>query len=415
MELTGKHQNMLSREALYLIFKHKWLLLLIMGFSLLLAGLLNFWEKKEYEASSKILIKPGRERYGNNLIVENETYFSGQLRPEDINSEIEIIKSPDLLRKLVEQKGAEKYLPQPQSDKRERQLQEAVRRLQKKMSIAQIINTDVIEVRYRGSDPQGAADTVNKLLELYLDKHIQVHSSAGLNDFLAQREEEARGVLEQTEQKMKEFYAGVHEKSPGYTSPLSPRTFRSQSSESINYMEKKILELEFEKKQLLSKYKPASQPVLELNKQIVDIRKMLKKERKTYAAKEKRYNVLERQKHIAEIRSTLYKKQLDKALIWKEMDRHKIVSVHVISQAIPPLEPKGMGLIWRLGLALGIAGMFGAVLVIFFYYINDTFYEEAQLEQIFNLPVAASIPLLDHKGAIERESKSQKRIVSTAV
>lgn len=418
METERGTQTFFSRETLYLIFKYKWLLAAIINLCVMFAVVFSLTQKREYEAFAKVLVKLGREQ-SVNMVGRNETYFSVNMRSEDINTEIEIIKSPDILRELVEKRGPYHYLypaeepnrflalqnamlalqkrllgafrsPEPQN--RELATQKAVEALGKKLRVEQILNSDVIEVRYRAPTPREAADTVNELLVLFLDKHIAVHSDKGIHELLTRQAANSKAELDLIEQRLESLRANVSTRPPSGQAGASSRSYEAQNAETVGAMERRLLDLEFERKRLLGQYTRDSQIVIELENQIAEVGDMLRQERRRFAAKTKEYEELDRQRRIAEERAVLFQRQLDEARIQEAMDRNKIVSVHVISQAVPPLRPKGGGLAAHLVVSLGLAFMMCALLVVFLNYTDDTFHEETRIEGWLKVPVTASVP-----------------------
>jgi uncharacterized protein involved in exopolysaccharide biosynthesis len=406
LQTDGRNQSFFNRETIYLVFRHRGLLFLTLAGTLLFSAIFYVQTPLKYEASSKILVKLGREKSATNLMSQNDSFFSADLKSEDINTEIEIIKSLDLLKELVRKKGIRTYLGRDLTGDNERDTQRAIESIQKKLNVEQIINTNVIDVRFQAGNPQEAADTVNQLVDLYMDKSVTVHSIQGIRELISRQADLSKMELERIEQRLEKYYSGADEKNPGYTSPHGSGPSGSEPSESINFMEKRLLELEFEKKKLLNQFRKDSQPVEDIEKQIGEINQMLVAERKKYGAQSKQYNELERLKMIAQDRNMLYQKKLDEIRILEAMDQNKIVSVSLLSRANPPIHPLNNGLMVTLLAALGLGGLLSIILLLIVHYTDETYHEDTRLERNFKIPVVASIPLM---GRLEGDKESYER------
>jgi|GEM_PF-4869368 len=404
----NRAQTVFNRETMYLIFRNKSLVFLIFAGTMFLSVLIHYHTPPKYEASAKVLVKLGREKSADRLMEQNESFYNTSLKSEDINTEIEIIKSPDLLKVLAQRMGVSQFLGRDTTGDPERDVQRAVDTLQKRLDVEQVINTNVIEIRFYATHPKTAAEVVNSLIDLYMDKHIDLHSVKGVRELIERQAEIAKADLERIERKLEQYYAGSNQENQGYSSPRSSRVFRTEASESIGFMEKRLLELEFEKKKLLNQYRRDSQPVKDIKNQIDEINQMLIQERKKYGWQEKEFAELERQRTIAEERNMLYLKKLDEARIMEAMDQHKIVSVTLLTRANPPLRPKGAGLMMSVLFGFGLAGIFSALFLLIRHTMDDTFYEETRVERLLKLPVVACIPFMGRMEGDERERPAKK-------
>ena len=91
----------------------------------------------------------------------------------------------------------------------------------------------------------------------------------------------------------------------------------------------------------------------------------------------------------------LYLTKFEEARISDEMDRQKIANVSVIEPARPPLQPESRNIPRNLVLAtiLGVVGGLG--LALFSEYLEDKLDRDEDVEYHLNLPVLASIPILE--------------------
>ncbi|UFS69336.1 GumC family protein [Geomonas sp. RF6] len=192
------------RELLTVLFKHKWQMLTVLLAVVGTVMIVTFFRSPIYEGKSSVLVKIGREYLNNPGVGDNKAIMS--LNQEElINSEIEILTQPDLIRKVIVQLRAEHLDPQlsagpaaaPPSE-------EAIASFRRGLNVEGIKKSNVILVSFRHKDPRVAARGVNLLVQYYTEKHLQVFSdpkSAFLEQQLAMYEQK----LSQSENTLQDF------------------------------------------------------------------------------------------------------------------------------------------------------------------------------------------------------------------
>lgn len=173
---------------------------------------------KRYESELKILVH--RER-ADPLLTAQQTAAMEQNMPglteEDINSEVAILRSEDLLEKVVITCGLDKmttgslldrvlgdFFPRRAQDQ-QTIIRRAAMRLGSNLRIEPVKKSFIISVSYSASDPQLAAHVLNTLGDLYLEKHAAVHRPSNATEFFDQESEHYRETLEQAESRLAEF------------------------------------------------------------------------------------------------------------------------------------------------------------------------------------------------------------------
>jgi uncharacterized protein involved in exopolysaccharide biosynthesis len=137
---------------------------------------------------------------------------STPVTPEEINSEVELLKSRDVLEQVVLANGLEKPTPgfslgkllHPNRTEEDR-IAGAVMGLAKQLTIDVAIKTDIIEISYNSSDPQRSYGVLKSLGEFYTAKHVAVHRPAGSYEFFAQETQKYHDELEDAEAKLRNF------------------------------------------------------------------------------------------------------------------------------------------------------------------------------------------------------------------
>lgn len=150
-----------------------------------------------YEAKMKILAL--RQRSDIIMTSTNIPAPFDQIREEDLNSEVELLNSDDLLRKVVTATGLNK-----KSDS-DVDVARAVRKLGKDLQIEAGRKSNVISVSYKNHDPRLAAKVLQALSVAYIQKHQEMsHSSGQFNFFDQQAQQYLRG-LDQAQGKLTDF------------------------------------------------------------------------------------------------------------------------------------------------------------------------------------------------------------------
>jgi len=208
------------RDLMTVIFRHR--TLIVASFLAILLGVVvgTWLLPKQYEAQMKILVK--RER-ADPIMTPDRSSQSLALRditPEDLNSEVELLKSRDLLEKVVVACGLHTLQPDsapgPAVDPKtangsdeppglDLRIPRAVGTLEKVLVVEVIAKSKLIEVRYAARDPQLAAKVLQTLSALYLEKHVAVHRPPGVFDFLQQQTDQYKKGLAAAEKQLAEF------------------------------------------------------------------------------------------------------------------------------------------------------------------------------------------------------------------
>lgn len=228
------------RDFLNVIFKHKAKILTFFLVTVIVVAIGSFIIKPTYEATSQVLVKIGRE---NIYVPTTPTSASASpifsfKREEQINSEIEILKSRYLLEKIIDTLGAETIYPDLEpsrkadlkADEKPSFMKKAatlpiLRRLsanqwgnektspgdrallllRKKVSVEGVKKSDVIEITFQSHDPQVAARVVNTLVDFYLDHHLTVHRNPMAYDFFQDQARLLEIKLSESERTLEAF------------------------------------------------------------------------------------------------------------------------------------------------------------------------------------------------------------------
>ncbi|HET8966241.1 MAG TPA: Wzz/FepE/Etk N-terminal domain-containing protein [Candidatus Acidoferrum sp.] len=168
----------------------------------------------KYESQTSILVH--RERVDPPLSAE-QTGTLQQMAPalteEDINSEVGLLQSQDLLEKVVIACGLEDRMHpsilstvfQMRKQTPEERRAAAVDKLRRDLRIEPIKKSFLISVSYASPDPQLAANVLNTLGNDYLEKHAAVRRPAGTQKFFEVEVDRYRQQLTDAQNSLADF------------------------------------------------------------------------------------------------------------------------------------------------------------------------------------------------------------------
>jgi uncharacterized protein involved in exopolysaccharide biosynthesis len=189
---TTTESNMLSlslRDIATVLFR-RWRLML--SVFLLIAGVgvaVAFLLPNKYESRMKLLVRNARVDAPVTPERTNGPSDSApaEITEAEINSEIQLLLSKDLLQQVVREHDlakAERSRFNAKDDAATLE-EKAVRRLEKTLAVAPIKKSNLIEVSYTAAAPERAHAVLQRVAALYQEKHLQVHRPPGTHDFFA--------------------------------------------------------------------------------------------------------------------------------------------------------------------------------------------------------------------------------------
>lgn len=219
------------RDLLTVIFKHKALIITlpILVFALVFVG--NYVWPPTYESSAKVRIMRGREVSQTDTTVTHaaQELTMIQLGVEDINSEIEMIHSRDLLERVVTELGLDRDRAFPYGAgplqvpfraakqtvslvlwmlrirERPTPLRQAMDELDGRIITAPVRDSHVLEVKCRLGDSNKARDVLKKIIDVYQDLHIEIFANKKSSPFFAEQKERIEKSLAVAQKDLQEF------------------------------------------------------------------------------------------------------------------------------------------------------------------------------------------------------------------
>jgi uncharacterized protein involved in exopolysaccharide biosynthesis len=319
-----------TRDLIAIGYRHK--RAVVITFWSLLAGaiLATILMPADYQASTKFLVE--RSRIDPVVSAGHEAgAIKTGVSEEEMNSELEILKSDDVMRQVVVAVGLHHhrsllslldvdnllgYVGLKQTE--EERIAKAARRLSNKLTITLVKKSNLLTVTYSSSDPKLAARVLQALDEAYLAKDTAVHHPEGEFKFfdqqaqtyqknLAAAEDQLKDFSEQqggvspqlardiTLQKLNEFAANLQqtyteinstqqridslEKQAGFTPErLTTQSSATDDAQVLQGMKNTLISLELKRTELLTKYQPTYPLVQEVDKQIADTKQSIANE-----------------------------------------------------------------------------------------------------------------------------------------
>src|SRR5436305_2300076 len=207
---TGLGSNTISlRDGASALFRRKTLVLIT--FLTVIGGtaLVTFLLPDKYESRMKILVKNQRV----DVAITPEATVSApaadnEVSENQINSEIELLTSKDLLTQVVNEWGlanAERSWLSKTPRSEAVRVKQAVNRLTKDLAISPVRKANIISISYSSNSAELSASVLKKLGELYFEKHLKLHHPAGASDFFKEKADEYESQLKAAEQWLADF------------------------------------------------------------------------------------------------------------------------------------------------------------------------------------------------------------------
>ena len=154
-----------------------------------------------YEAVVKIFVKRARIE---GLPDRDTVAPRAEVSESDIRSEIEILRSRQLLERVVTQLHL--MPPSTAADVPSRPaVALAVRKLEQHLRITPVTKTNIITISYASRDPNEAANILRSLTTFYLEKHTALHRSQETSQFFGDQARRYGADLAVAQQKLSDF------------------------------------------------------------------------------------------------------------------------------------------------------------------------------------------------------------------
>jgi uncharacterized protein involved in exopolysaccharide biosynthesis len=310
------------RDLIGLGFRRKRAIILCFLGILSFATLVALWTPSEYTATTKFLVEHGRKDPVVSPQQDPQATFRGDVTEAELNSEVELLQTEDVLRQVVVSCGLQRHkssMPSLLGSRDEsKQIAKAISGLRRGLKIQLINKSNLIGVSYTSSDPQLAVRVLTALDDAYITKNVAVHRRPGQFEFFDQETERYKKELSDAEAQLKAFSDEDHGVAPQLArdialqklnefeaswqqnkSEMAATEQRIQALESqagttpqrlitqarqtddagvLQGFKTTLMNLELKRTELLTKYQPTYPLVQEVDKQIADTRSSIASE-----------------------------------------------------------------------------------------------------------------------------------------
>src|SRR5207248_11267618 len=123
-----------------------------------------------------------------------------QSRDTELTTDVEILKSRVLTEKVVDAIGPPTILGESPSSDEVGQRYRAVVKLTKLLDVEPVKKSNVLSITYDGATPDLAQTVVSKLLDFYLERHMQLSRTPGAAQFLTEQTARQKTQLTKAEE-----------------------------------------------------------------------------------------------------------------------------------------------------------------------------------------------------------------------
>lgn len=407
------------RDILYVLFKHKWKIIIIFLITMIVVTFILLSQTDMFESNAKILVGGGQASP-----VELVTGVSG---PSEINAEIELMQSRGFAEAVVDEMGPETmlYIPEDYSSPADvlfnllektgllkitdepldpvKMREYAIENYMETLSLRVVPRSNIININYMARTPELAQEILTKTIEIYKNKHIEIHTTAVSMKFLTDETEKLKTGLKKSEEELRQFRSQINvislpEQQTFLLASIGEIQSAIQETEAnISGTEAAIEEMKakIEMRDMLQEQKINLVSLTARLNVLNDQYEKARNELKLLNKNEQKYIHLERQVEMLEENYRRFLASLEQARIAQTLESQKISNISVMQAPTYLLDPisQERRKTFALGLFVGIAGSIG--LAFFLEYINHKMRSVDDIEKRLLIHDIIAIPPVD--------------------
>ena len=327
------------QEITALLWRRRSLIAVVFAVGLVTVIVLAWLQPPMYRAVAKLMVTSARAT----ITVSPDANERPRVQPvteADLSAEVAMLSSTSLLGEVLEPYG-ERVAQAPSAFGRitrallyplsipsriyrdihgvppDSALDERVSSALPHLSVAGVGRSNLIEVAYEDRRPEWAAELVNNLVSHHVERHVRMNQEASAQQFYETQRELLTGTLRSAETALRTFYEreGIAATGAGLpalrdrvvqleTALADAQTELAENSAEADYLghamttlptqagapagpqsstgliKNRIVELELQRSQLLTQYAPTSMKMSDLDRQIVEARRLLEEEKR---------------------------------------------------------------------------------------------------------------------------------------
>ncbi len=196
----------INRELfLYILFRHKWKILLLSLLGLAAALSLPFILGRSYESHTKLFVRYVPEPEPIQLGGAGVTLRPADIRLETLmNTEVEILTTLNLAQRVVDVVGADKIMGVGGADRTKAALV-----LLKGLNVQVARSTSVLNLAFKHRNPEIVQPVVQQWEQCYLKKHQEAHAVGFLELGFSRELDERQNRLRQTREELEQVKARI--------------------------------------------------------------------------------------------------------------------------------------------------------------------------------------------------------------
>jgi len=191
-----------------ILSRRKWQTLIMFVLIVAVVTVATLRMPKQYKTRMKILVKNERANMVVSAGINAPPAPPREVSETEINTEIELLNSNDLLHQVVTASGLGKLEITGGTSAGQRQqlaLENAVKRLQHELKISPVRKSNVIEIKYTAGNPHQAVAVLRQLAVSYLEAHLRVHRDPGTHEFFSNQADHYQSDLKDAETRLTDF------------------------------------------------------------------------------------------------------------------------------------------------------------------------------------------------------------------
>jgi len=419
-----KEQARTLRDYLETVFRHKNKAALFFLAVVISSIIVLKLTPGSYTSTSTLMIRRGRDN-----VVLDPTTATGAMLPiykewtSEINSELEILRSRELVEAVVEHLGPQTILAASKADqnKERTQMNKALRAVEKELQINAQERSDIVAVSYTAPRPELAQQVVTLLIDSYFEKRIDVRRTPGAYQFFTEQKEQLLQELQETEQAIRDIkekaeilslediretlqdtiatiqtqqltlqasLAAANARVDTLQSVLSQQTAdtKTQNGALLDRDERKELQAELRGEKtaqaaLIAESREISRQLAQQCEQLADLDKI-----------EPSIRSLQREQALLEEKYHQYSENQEQARINRALETEKISNVSIVQHATLPTKPDPSSKMFKL-LAAAFLGLAGALGIAFGAdYMDPTLHSAADISERLHLHTLIELP-----------------------
>lgn len=428
------------RDFFFVIFRHK-ALVLVFFLAVVGGALVRILTTPDtFTSHASLLVRQGRE----SVTVDPTAATGGPIYPvyrdaeTIINSELEILRSRELVEDVVRAIGAENILQSAKTDAADPDVDPsalATLALMHDIQIEVKKKSNIINLSYQSRNATVARRVIADLIDRYLAKHINLYRAEGAYDFFAEQTKGLRKKLDEAEVSLRNFknvfgigalnaqqnmvigrLRTIEDQLELRDAQIAASTAKAKvmqailDGEPVPGRDDSMLIRSDSYKDIQSSLITEETTLASLDAERTELKKQLAKAEKELERlndSEIRLLQLEREREMLAKKYQSYSENLEQARIDQALETEKISNIGVVQAASKPLEPDASHGLLKLLLAIAVGGFGSLALAFGTEYLDHTLKRPEDVEDKLGLQSLVFVPRLHSPSLIPLTRKER--------